>query len=244
MAAGSLMVRLCVAQEQIPGVVIRAAEPPKAQTAAINEAEGERHFDIDFKGGPPRQLVETIEKAARIPLNVIIPEEHEAFVLPPLKLRNVTVPQLFQAISVASTKSQLRQVSPGHNEHYTSSYGFKTAEQRSTANSIWYFFVSAPPLAPYRPPQPQCRFWQLEPYLEKLKVEDITTALETGWKMVVKGPPPSMKFHKDTKLLIVVGEPSQLSMVDDVLRELTPARKSSTNKAAGAGGPGVAVEKQ
>jgi len=65
----------------------------------------------------------------------------------------------------------------------------------------------------------------LESYLEKLKVEDITTAIETGWKMQGVKPMPKLSFHKDTKLLIACGPREQLMTVDDVLRELTPSKK-------------------
>lgn len=202
--------------------------PPTADPATgwpTQEPEPENRFDVDFNGGSPRQFVHAIETAAKIPLNVIVAEEHEGLLLSPLKMRNVTVPQLFEAVTLASRKVELRRTGPNAFQQATTSYGFRSADQKPRANSIWYFFVEAPPPPIYTPPEPQCRFWQLEPYLEKLKVEDITTAVEAGWKMMGVNPLPKLSFHKDTKLLIVVGHPNQLSIVDDVLRELTPARK-------------------
>ena len=111
------------------------------------------------------------------------------------------------------------------------SYGFNTPNQKPDFNSIWSFFVQdVPPRQPLPPPPPECRFWQLEPYLEKLKVEDITTAIETGWKMLGVDPLPKLNFHRDTKLLIVVGRREQLALVDDALRELTAGPKEPKNK--------------
>jgi len=51
-----------------------------------------------------------------------------------------------------------------------------------------------------------------------MSVDDITTAIETGWKMLGETSPPTISFHKDTKLLIAVGEPSKLETIDAVLK--------------------------
>jgi hypothetical protein len=61
----------------------------------------------------------------------------------------------------------------------------------------------------------------LGPYLETYKVEDITTAVQTGWKMLGDPSPPTLNFHKDTKLLIAVGELERLKLIDSVLAELS-----------------------
>jgi hypothetical protein len=187
--------------------------------------EGEKRFDLSFKGGTPKDLVAAIESATKEPLNAIIPEEHRDFILPPLKLKNVTASQLFYSLGVASSKAEYRR-NPGNVfQHVNTSYGFRTPDQRPSPNSIWYFYVegrlpSPEPQPP--PPPPQVRFWNLAPYLEKLKVEDITTAVETGWKMLGVNPLPKLTFHRDTKLLVAVGADGQLRTVDDVLRELRP----------------------
>lgn len=213
-----------------------AAEKPAIDPATgLPLPETEPVFDLSFPGGPPRQFVDAVEKAAKISLNVIIPHEHEAVALPPLKVKNVTVPQLFQALTMASTKQETRitgtQFGMGGKplpqyQIVTTKFGFKTTDERSRGNSIWYFYHDSPPPAPKESPATtpqQCRFWQLEPYLETYKVEDITTAIETGWQMAKVMPGPQMKFHKETKLLVVVGGTDGLSIVDDVLRELRPA---------------------
>jgi hypothetical protein len=55
-------------------------------------------------------------------------------------------------------------------------------------------------------------------------VEDITTALETGWKMLGEASPATIKFHKDSMLLIAVGEPGKLEIIDAVLKALEPPK--------------------
>jgi hypothetical protein len=208
-----------------------AAETPLFNPNAqpTREPDSGKRFDLDFKGGPPKALVDAVEKAVKEPLNVIIPEEHRDFDLPPLKLRDVTVPQLFKALELASQKSATRYFGNSF-QRVNTKYGFRTDDRMSNAAAIWYFYVEDPggrPTAP--PPTQECRFWNLEPYLEKVKVEDITTAVETGWKMLGVNPLPKLTFHKDTKLLVVVGQQDQLRIVDDVLRELTSGPKPPKN---------------
>lgn len=188
-------------------------------------------FDLDFPGGTPIQLVKAMEKAIGKPLNVIVPEELATFKLPALKMNQVTAYQLFTTMEQASQKS-VRIVtgsqsfgSGGHQEQYqqfTEAYGFRTIGNWTPR--AWFFHQVK---APQPPPVPkQCRFYQLAPYFqftnpaEMLQVEDITTAIKTGWRMSQVKEEPEMNFHKETQLLIVVGEPAQLAIIDDVLKAL------------------------
>ena len=53
------------------------------------------------------------------------------------------------------------------------------------------------------------------PTLEAFTIEDVTTAIETTWKMLGTDPLPKMSFHKETKLLIVVGTLSRTAVARD-----------------------------
>jgi hypothetical protein len=65
------------------------------------------------------------------------------------------------------------------------------------------------------------RFYALAPYLNRgLTVDDITTAIQTGWKMANSNPAPELNYHKETKMLIAYGEPNELKTIDDVLSSL------------------------
>jgi hypothetical protein len=84
-------------------------------------------------------------------------------------------------------------------------------------------------------PQPemkqQCRFWQLEPYLDRFTIDDITTAIETGWDMLTfRSDGRNLRFHKETKLLIAVGNKDELLVVDDALRQLTSVKGAAKVK--------------
>jgi hypothetical protein len=196
-------------------------------------------FDFNFQGGPVELFVEMLEKASQMPVNILIPPEHNGFVLPPFKLRDVTLPQLFAAITSASLKQESRRSRTGNYQIVRTQYGFKHTDKRPQANTVWHFFVESPPADPDFAvlEQPICRFWQLEPYLGTIQVEDITTAIETGWKMLKTSPAPKISFHKETKLLIGVGSPSDLTLVDSVLQQLTTPNSASKDTPANRGQP-------
>ena len=185
-------------------------------------------FDLNFPGGTPKELVEAIEKSSGKPLNAIIPDELAKMRLPALKMNGVTAPQLFDALSAATSKTETYSYQVGFGRppqqgQQVSSYGFRTYGPRGD-DAIWHFYYDKPN-PPQVPPEPKtCRFYQLGPYLDNYKIEDITTAIETGWKMLGETDRPEIKFHKDTKLLIAVGEPSRLVLIESVLSQLNQGK--------------------
>jgi hypothetical protein len=208
-------------QERLQAIINRAS-PPQNQSPELTK------FNLDFPGGTPKELVAAIEKATGKPLNAMIPTEDADLQMPPLKMNDVDVAQLLKALEFASIK-QVKVVTgsyfngSGNQESYstyTSSYGFKTDGQPSDS-SVWYFHADTPPLPPVVLPQKVCQFYSLSPYLDRgFTVDDITTAIQTGWKMAGVTPTPELNYHKETKLLIAFGEPTKLKTIDDVLRTL------------------------
>ena len=201
-----------------------AQQLPQPGAAATQKPELTK-FDLDFPGGTPRQLVEAIEKASGKPLNAVIPDEDAGLRLPALKMRAVNVWELFQALSVSSRRTIQTTRGVASVE-----YGFSTVGNLSE-NSIWYFYQHKPD--PFEEKK-ACRFYQLDPYLDTFKVEDITTAIQTGWKMLGETNPPTISFHKDTKLLIAVGEQSKLQLIDSVLQQLAQGKPQPQREATGA----------
>jgi hypothetical protein len=188
-------------------------------------------FDLDFKGGRPQDLIAAIQEATGKPLNVLIPDEYANVKLPELKMKNVNALQLFRALEQASHKTEYLRGGT-----YTTAFGFRSNSDNTTDDTIWYFYV-VKPNAP--PPSKICRFYSLAPFLDSgVTVDDITTAIKTGAKMLGDTDEPTMSFHKDTKLLIAVGEPGKLEIIDSVLRALEPHAKSAAgNKSGTAGKP-------
>ncbi len=189
-------------------------------------------FNLDFPGGTPAQLVKAIEKAMGKPLNVIIPDEDANKRLPALKLNEIIFPQLSETLRQGSFKQTF--VQPLGSRVYQAAevgYYFKTSDSPATDTSIWFFYVQNPPPEPAAPPvEKVCRFFSLSPYLERgFTVDDITTAIQTGWKMAGSETPPQLSYHKETKLLIAFGEPKQLDVIYSVLQSL-PSSNATRNE--------------
>src|ERR1044071_8853004 len=162
-------------------------------------------FDLDFPGGTPKQLISAIQKSSSKTLNAIIPEDFADTRLPSLKMKNVDVNELFLALSSASRTERYAFISQG----------------KPSDTSIWTFIAD-------RHSTPKaCRFYALSRYLENgTSLDDITTAIKTGSQMLAAAEHtsdaegPTISFHKDTKLLIAVGEPRKLEIIDSVLKAL------------------------
>ncbi len=223
----------------VPGMVYQAQVDP---TTGLPVAKDKR-FDLDFPGGKPADLIAFISKAHGTPVNAIIPEDVADTTLPAMNLKQVTLVELFQALEAASKKDVAVTTGgdfgrPSPYQGYTIThvnFGFRTTDQPPTDHSIWTFYYDRPVLPPLKPEAPPShpqivRFYRLAPYLGAggYKVEDITTAVETGCQML-GSPAPKMKFHQETKLLIAVGDEQQLNTINQVLQQLQlgPAVPSS-----------------
>jgi len=197
------------------------ALPLALGTAAFGQsAESSRpalaRFDLDFPGGTPAELVAAIQTAQGHTLNAVIPADEAQTLLPPLKLKQVNVKQLFGALYQADTRQRGITNSSGGTSYTNISFGFKTEPSETVTNDTVWYFRDDRTLFP-----PVCRFFLLTPYLSNgLTVDDITTAIQTGWKMQGSDTPLRLNFHKETGLLIAVGESAQLGLIDSVLREL------------------------
>jgi hypothetical protein len=178
-------------------------------------------FNLDFPGGSPSDLVAAIQKATGKPLNVILDSYIGDIQLPPLKMNMVDVEQLFSALLNATLHYEVTNGYPTQQ-----AFTFKTNGKVSD-DSVWYGVLQRD-VHYGQEPEKTCRFYLLTPYLEKgLAVDDITTAIQTGWKLLGKQPLPSISYHKETKLLIAVGEGKDLAYIDEALRALRTPQGSS-----------------
>ena len=199
-------------------------------------------FDLDFAGGTPKELIVAIQTASGRPLNMIVPEDFADTKLPALKMKNVDVSQLFSALSASSVSEEVRSSGvPGNYSFVTvRKFDFK-AQDKLSDDTIWYFHGEKPGAAAQ--PMPKiCRFYPLARYIEAgMTVDDITTAIKTGAGMLghatgIQGETgPTISFHKDTKLLIAVGEPSKLEIIDSVLRALDSQAQPSAHSGRAGG---------
>jgi hypothetical protein len=195
------------------------AEPPTARVAPPPPHPMTK-FSLDFKGGTPGDLVAAIEKAMGKPLNAIVPPEYANQRMPAMKMDDVDASQLFSALNMAESRSEPYYGASGQMTYVSTSFGFATDGLR-TDNSVWYFFSRSVPKE-----VKICLFFSLAPYLDQgLTVDDITTAIQTGWSMLGESPVPTLSFHKETKLLIAVGSQRQLGIIGEALQALhTPPK--------------------
>lgn len=143
----------------------------------------------------------------------------------------------FDAMRIASFKeARIRAGFGGGYQTYSTYSTFETKGQGEDA--VWCFRCVLPSENP--PPEKYCRFYQLADYLDNYKIEDITTAIKTGWNLLGVQSPAEMKFHPETKLLIAVGPSDQLEVIENVIRQLrksdskTPASEEAVSKKDGA----------
>jgi hypothetical protein len=200
------------------------------QTSSSQEASLPK-FDLVFEGGSPGKLVAALNEQVGGTVNVVIPKEAQDVEIPALRFKHVNVVQIFDAVSNASQRmipvETFETVGvPGGSFQRPASklvplnYRFMTTPPVAE-NSVWYFRVER-----VEPRPKTCKYYQLAGFLDQYKIEDITTAIKTGWDMlgIRSDSIPQLKFHQDTRLLVAVGDASKLMVIDDVLSEL---RKSS-----------------
>jgi hypothetical protein len=185
-----------------------------------------RKFDLEFHGGPVKEFVAALNEPLEGGLNIVIPEDARITPIPAMKLRNVNVAQVFEAVSSASRKT-VRVTHGNRVSERVSAVSFLPVGQGILdENTVWAFHVDRPAEETQKQGY---RFYQLGPYLEGLKIEDITTAIQTALKMLKAEPGPELKFHPETKLLIAVGQPEEFQLIDDVLMQI-PKGSSKAGK--------------
>jgi len=215
------------------GLANAPAKTPQSLPQVFREHPGLTRFNLEFPGGNPRDLVNAIEAATDKPLNVIMREEDTEVSIPPFTLKSVTVADLFAALKNVGQSSERTVI--GTDDEGKPVYGTQSAffafrtEGKPDDNAVWSFVAhrrESPPEAKL------CRFYNLAPYLNSLKIDDITTAVRTGWEMLGESNTPKLSFHSDTKLLIAVGRPDQLKLIDSVLQELAQTVQWTTDSSA------------
>ena len=236
------MVVVCVAlgsnaaHGQNPPRVPLLPAPGFGAPGQVAEAPKLPRFDLEFRGGSPADLVKELSKAQGAPVNAVIPSRFEDIQIPKLQLANVTVSEVFDALARASqraVKIPTDQSAYGRGSvlyNYTQEqvgFGFRAALPIST-NSIWTFFSSSPEDLLALPVLNQgLKVFSLARYLGKPEqglhsVEDIITAVQTGWKMQKISPLPELTYHPETKLLMAYGQEAHLTLITDVLKQLEP----------------------
>jgi len=188
-----------------------AATPAKPSAAAaaapvVRDATpiSERRFDVEFDGLNLAEAMDIMRQ--KLPdLNIVVPPSLNSAPIGLLKLRNVSVLGLVRAIS-AATDSRV---------------------EGQFDDDSYLTFVSNDGI-----PQPEsvCRVLSLRQYLDGKKddemdraIRDLNEVVEMARMHLEKSRPgvqmktPEFSVHRATKLLIVVGSPESVSIVEEVV---------------------------
>lgn len=226
-----------------PGALPDTPAPPPVQDP------GPR-LDFAFDNTPLLAVISAVQEryqnAVDRPLNVVVPNSLSDLVrtnLITLKVSQVTVNELFQMLS------QTSEMTVPYIANWVTTPGsvksvplFRSGKGNFTFEPLRGSDSSAPPTFllvgrfPADAPQPDgplvfrgdpvetearlVQFYSLEPVLDRYSVEDVTTAIKTGWELSGAKTQPTMKFHEETKLLVVAGDQYQHQMVNQVLSSL------------------------
>jgi hypothetical protein len=184
-------------------------------------AAQESWFNLSFPGGTPREFVDAVNKAKERsmknpkPVNLLVPKELADIKIPPMELQAINEQALFETVRLFYRNSS------------------EALDWVNTSPNLWVLMQ--------RPDTRKSQVFYVGNLLQKFKIEDITTAVETTWKLGARDPvsgPPTLKYHQDTKLLIALASHSQLSTMSEVITQLRlavepaaePAKKPADKK--------------
>ncbi len=217
---------------------------PKPAVEAVKDADPwkRRLPEVQFDNVPLSEVANHL--SAQFPeINFVLhPNVKEIPVL--LRLRSVTLDDIFTALDI-STQVGGQGVDPTTGMAVPGG-GLHVNKLNDRMVSLSY----GQPAAVYVV-KPVCRAFSLSRYLagksEKdvdAALNDIEEALQIAWKMLQAGEQskskaqqPSLNLHRATKLLIVVGQPEQVEVVEQVISQLDGGVAAS-----GAGGTGFGLQ--
>jgi hypothetical protein len=182
---------------------VRAAETVEAngpKTAQRIAAPPPATFNFTFPGGSLEQLLRAIETASGEKLNLVAPpnfyDKAGKSAVAPMDLREVSVQDLLMALN------------------YTQRQPTGVLFEFRYAKPIWTVGVVS------RPDPRESRVFYVGNLLTHYKIEDVTTAIKTVWALKDTDPKPELKYHQDTKLLIVFAKTDQIDEVSNIVNEL------------------------
>ena len=158
-------------------------------------------------------------------VNVIVVDSASKVRLPPVRVRNVTLNDVFTAIATASQREVAVPTGQNMIQYKNVQCRFLPAGSSITDDTVWSFVSNESEVEEQslrlNKPNRELAHFQLGDYLnDKLSVEDITTAIRTGWEMLGTKEPPDLKFHKETGIMIAAGDPKLLEQIPLVLQQL------------------------
>ena len=211
------------------GTPLRVFAPPPPATTPSATAPGElkeKRFSVEFNNTKLEPVMDIIR--AQLPdLNIVVPPSLADAPVGPLKLRNINVEGLIRAIE-AATDGRI------HGEFDGDAYLSFSATQNV--------------------PQPEsvCRVLSLQRYLTGKKGDEVKRAIEDLNEVVamardhlenarngIQLKAPEFSVHPSTKLLIVVGSPESVAIVEEVVNAVSGGANTGVPEGFFPGGDGA-----
>lgn len=245
---GSLPAQVTGRSNPAPTAPVAAVDPTTGQLVDPPKDVGPR-LDFEFDNLPLEEVIKRVQASYHQEsgkyLNVMVPQQMRDVArtnLISLEVRQVTVGELFDLFGRASERNVefFQNVGRGASQFVQMTTGYKFEPVSAGGDNLTYLLKGEYP--PERPkqaepvvvtanapnaenPPKEVQFYQLDPYLDRFTVEDITTAIKTGADLAGYNGAPTMKYHEETKLLVVHGTQPQVGLVQQVLRSLANAKR-------------------
>ncbi|NQV33553.1 MAG: hypothetical protein HQ515_12750 [Phycisphaeraceae bacterium] len=167
-------------------------------------------FNIDFPGGELKTLIEAIktQNEGTIP-NIMMNERAAETELPPFCMVNLRLMELMDALSIMNRGLRVENMS---DSVFAVSAGDPAAESFVAIYDIRHLLD---------PDNPQ-----------HFKMDDIATAIRTGWDMISFSTYPDMKVHQETSLLIIRGGKEEQAIAETVIKQLSGQQKQINTSTA------------
>lgn len=202
------------AQGTAPASPAIPAFPSSSELAAAA-----KRFDLDLNNNTAKEVIDLISHELGYPLNVVFIGNAADKVMPSLRLHQITLEEFFAALEMAG--------SFGGVAHTFSFVPVEKAPNVYVCNVRDLYVQSEAAPA-------ENAFFDLQPLLtsDQMTVDDITTAISTAW-MADGEPEPkaeSLRYHQETKLLIVTASPSRIQSATALIKLLTDRTRPSTDE--------------
>jgi len=198
-------------------VYIVTVNPSKAffgTRTGLSDREIVPRFDLNFRGGRLDQYIEAIREAQPDASIVLLPSTHRIFI-PPINLRSVTVEAALRALGTqhSTDQGQIREIE-------VQSSRVEGSEQRVYSVKVLR-----------QPVEYQTAVWSIAELLELgMSRNDVASAIQTAQEIAFMSIgddlQPMVRFHEETKLLIVRASVESLEVFEEILREM---RRSALN---------------
>ncbi len=177
-------------------------------SAFAQSSDTPARFDLQFPGGSPDALVKLLQEASGEPVNAMIPRSAKDIDLPPLNYRNVTVEEVLRPLQASESVPV-----EYHGRITMHSEGFEWQFD----HGIWVMRVVTPPK--------NFEVFEVEPVnvrrlLEHYTIDDVTTAIDSAWKLQNAPAENQLLFHPETSLLLLRGRQADIVTARSVLQSL------------------------